>query len=46
LAALPWTVPDAFVKILSSPWRKEHAWKLARFATVPGDNKEFIPLPE
>jgi len=21
-------------------------WKLARFDTVPGDDKEFIPLPE
>ena len=21
-------------------------WKLARFDTVPGDDKEFIPLPD
>jgi hypothetical protein len=21
-------------------------WKLARFDTVPGDDQEFIPLPE
>jgi hypothetical protein len=50
LAALPWTAPDAFVRILSSSRRnerikQENAWN-ARFATVLGDNKEFIPLPE
>jgi redox-sensitive bicupin YhaK (pirin superfamily) len=35
--------------VSSSQERIEQAkadWKLARFDTVPGDDKEFIPLPE